>query len=194
MKIAIVNYTFDKTTGRITCSDYAIEGIGLRKLLAVVNVTRGVVAFAANDANLGATIVAPNIIDLNYNTSSWADSDELYIVYDDPNAALKVDLNSNLDPQYDGVIAEAQNTTPVRLTASGQVSAAATKIVTIVIADGSTGSIKLWNNTAGSGTVLINTITLPVGIYSLHGLGSGNGLYCTITGTVDVTFGILPIL
>lgn len=51
----------------------------------------------------------------------------------------------------------------------------------------SAGTIKFWDNTAGSGTVINNTITPAIGY---HDLGSANfttGLYATIGGTLDVT-------
>lgn len=53
------------------------------------------------------------------------------------------------------------------------------------------GTIKLWDNTAGSGTVILNTITLAAGPQLVQLPASGisfyTGLFITIGGTIDYT-------
>lgn len=82
--------------------------------------------------------------------------------------------------------------TPVNLTASGALKAAPGTIKGFYVSSHSSGTVKLWNNTAGSGTVLVNTITLAAGPQwvELGGLYGSVGLYATIGGTADITFAI----
>lgn len=82
--------------------------------------------------------------------------------------------------------------TPVNLTASGQLKASAGTIKGFYVSSHTSGTVKLWNNTAGSGTVLVNTITLAAGPQwvELGGLYGSTGLYATIGGTADITFAI----
>ena len=52
------------------------------------------------------------------------------------------------------------------------------------------GTIKLWDNTAGSGRVIIDTITLASGpqVYTFpRPLNFQTGLFATLGGTIDVT-------
>jgi len=51
----------------------------------------------------------------------------------------------------------------------------------------SAGTIKLWDNTAASGTVIFNTITPAVGYHNLGNVTFSTGLYATIGATLDVT-------
>jgi hypothetical protein len=57
-----------------------------------------------------------------------------------------------------------------------------------VTAAASTPTIKLWDNTSGATTVLINTFTPVAATYYQFGdVFFGTGLYITISGTVDCT-------
>lgn len=49
------------------------------------------------------------------------------------------------------------------------------------------GTIKFWDNTAGSGTVINNTITPAIGYHNLGEVDFNTGLYATIANTLDVT-------
>lgn len=52
----------------------------------------------------------------------------------------------------------------------------------------STPTIKLWDNTSGATTVLVNTFTPVAGtMYSFPDVVFTTGLYITISGTVDCT-------
>lgn len=52
------------------------------------------------------------------------------------------------------------------------------------------GTLKFWDNTAASGSVLLNTITLPSGpgfyVFPVD-ISFGTGLYVTVGGTIDYT-------
>lgn len=51
----------------------------------------------------------------------------------------------------------------------------------------SAGTIKFWDNIAGSGTVINNTITPAIGFHNLGSVSFTTGCYATIGGTLDVT-------
>lgn len=59
----------------------------------------------------------------------------------------------------------------------------------VVINSHTTGTLKLWDNTAASGTVLCETISFAVGERFIPLLGAtfGTGLYATIGGTANIT-------
>lgn len=75
------------------------------------------------------------------------------------------------------------------LSASALVKTGSGQAYGIVINSHTAGTLKLWDNTAASGTVLCNTITFVVGERFIPLLGAtfGTGLYATIGGTADVT-------
>lgn len=77
----------------------------------------------------------------------------------------------------------------VNLTASALVKTGSGTVTGVVINSHTSGTLKLWNNTAGSGTVLFNTITFAVGErwIPLFGANFTTGLFATIGGTADIT-------
>lgn len=77
----------------------------------------------------------------------------------------------------------------VNLTASGRIKDTAGILVGIVINSHTSGTLKFWNNTAGSGTVLFNTITLAAGERYIPFYNANFNVACflTIGGTADVT-------
>ena len=58
---------------------------------------------------------------------------------------------------------ETFSATPKNLSASAQIKSTPGVLVGVVINSHSSGTLKFWNNTAGSGNVLFNTITLASG-------------------------------
>lgn len=74
-------------------------------------------------------------------------------------------------------------------TASAAVKAAAGRLKGIFVSSASsTPTIKLWDNTAGSGAVLVNTFTPAAATYyRFPDVEFATGLYITISGTVDCT-------
>ena len=77
----------------------------------------------------------------------------------------------------------------VNLSASALVKTGAGQIYGVIINSHTSGTLKLWDNTAASGTVLCNTITFVAGERFIPLLGAtfGTGLYATIGGTADIT-------
>lgn len=78
---------------------------------------------------------------------------------------------------------------PSNLTASGQISAGPGILIGVVINSHTSGTLKFWNNTAASGTVLFNTITLAAGerYIPFYNADFSVGCFLTIGGTADVT-------
>lgn len=79
--------------------------------------------------------------------------------------------------------------TPKNLSASGAIKNTPGVLVGVVINSHTSGTLKFWNNTAGSGTVLFNTITLASGerYINLFNANFDVACYLTIGGTADVT-------
>ena len=86
-----------------------------------------------------------------------------------------------------------QATTPqgkyTNLSASALLATGPGVLVGVVVNSHSSGTLKFWDNTAGSGTVIFNTITLAAGerFVPLFGAKFTTGCYLTIGGTADVT-------
>lgn len=75
------------------------------------------------------------------------------------------------------------------LTASGSVKAGYGTAKGIIINSHAAGTLKLWDNTAGSGNVLCNTMTFAVGERWIPLLDATFeiGLFATVGGTADIT-------
>ena len=75
------------------------------------------------------------------------------------------------------------------LSASALVKTGYGTIAGVIINFHSSGTLKLWDNTAASGTVICNTITFGVGerFIEMKDISFNTGLYATIGGTADIT-------
>ena len=75
------------------------------------------------------------------------------------------------------------------LSASGLVKTGSGTVKGIIVGSHSSGTIKLWDNTSGASTILVNTMTLVVGErwIPLFDVNFTVGLYVTIGGTADIT-------
>lgn len=76
------------------------------------------------------------------------------------------------------------------LTASAAIKSVAGTLYGIIVNSHTSGTLKLWDNTAGSGTVILNTITFAAGpnfITLPQGVSFNTGLFATIGGTADIT-------
>jgi hypothetical protein len=62
-------------------------------------------------------------------------------------------------------------------------------IMGIFCASSSSGTCKVWDNTSGATTVLVNTFNLLGGQFYPMGFDFHTGLYITIDGTADITVG-----
>jgi len=73
------------------------------------------------------------------------------------------------------------------LTASALIQSGSTRLGGIFCASSSAGTAKIWDSTAASGTVCVNTFTLVAGTYHQIPADLKNGCYITIGGTTDCT-------
>lgn len=75
----------------------------------------------------------------------------------------------------------------VNLTASGLVQTGPTKLGGIFCASTTTGTVKVWDNTAASGAVCVNTFDLTKATYYPLPADMKLGCYITIANTADIT-------
>ena len=77
----------------------------------------------------------------------------------------------------------------VNMSASTLVKTGAGQVYGVIVNSHSSGTLKLWDNSAGSGTVLCNTMTFAAGErwIPLFGMTFGTGCYATVGGTADLT-------
>jgi len=76
------------------------------------------------------------------------------------------------------------------ISASGLVATGTGTVQAIIVASHTNGTIKLWDNTAGSGTVLVNTYTYATGSQTIPLWGAKflTGLYADMNSTTqDIT-------
>lgn len=81
----------------------------------------------------------------------------------------------------------------VNTAATGLIKTGPGNLYGIVVNSHTSGTMKLWDNTAGSGKVILNTITFAAGSGIVLDLPSGGvnfstGLFFTAGGTIDITF------
>lgn len=78
------------------------------------------------------------------------------------------------------------------LSASALVKTGAGRLLGLICASSSSGTVKIWDNTSAATTVLLNTMSLTAGtFYPVPGAFS-TGLYVTIGGTADITVFFAP--
>lgn len=76
----------------------------------------------------------------------------------------------------------------VEVTADAVVFTGPCVVVGIIVGSHTTGAIKLYDNTAASGTVILPTYTYATGsqVIPLFGMFCAKGLYADVTGTQDI--------
>ena len=75
-------------------------------------------------------------------------------------------------------------------TASALIKTGSGTFYGVVVNSHTNGTLKFWDNTAGSGTVILNTFTFAAGSGVYHfpkGISFYTGLYATVGGTIDYT-------
>lgn len=83
---------------------------------------------------------------------------------------------------------------PARLTASAQVMAGAGGLMGIFVAQASAApTITVYDNTVGSGTLLVNTFTPSAGVFYPMPFLFAKGCFVVIAGTVDCTVAFGPV-
>ena len=97
-------------------------------------------------------------------------------------------LEATLDDTNDS-ISTYPKCSEINIAASTLIKTGAGNIYGIIINSHSSGTIKLWDNTAASGTVICETITLNTGErwIPFWGASFGTGLFVTIGGTANIT-------
>jgi len=73
---------------------------------------------------------------------------------------------------------------------SQAIRSGAGKLYGIVVNSHTSGTLKLWDNTAGSGTIILNTITFASGPQTIlfpTPIEFYTGLFATVGGTIDYT-------
>lgn len=86
----------------------------------------------------------------------------------------------------------AETASYTNITASALVRTGATQLLGIFVASASGASIKVWDNTSGASTVVVNTFTPVPGSFYPIPANLVTGCYVTITGTADITVFWLP--
>jgi hypothetical protein len=121
-------------------------------------------------------------------TAQTLDDGEYSSLQSDVAGNLKVTVVSTTDPVNDG-IRTYPDASDTNISASSLIKTGSGRVQGIVINSHTAGTIKLWDNTAASGTVIVNTITFAVGerFIPLFGASFGTGLYASIGGTADVS-------
>lgn len=99
MKVMVANYTFDASAKEVTFTDKA--SINLEEIYLITNVKTGTVIYQFNNALKGGT-VATNVLTLTYDTTAMADTDELQIIYDDPDHFPAIDPRYSVAVEYNG--------------------------------------------------------------------------------------------
>ena len=164
------------------------------KLLIYYDDPAAVEANAGNVADHTTDSGNPVKVDGKYNATAptYADGDRADMQMD-ANGNQKNTLGTGLSKTSDGITARPEGATYVNLTASGIVRTGPCIVIGMYVNSTNGGTVKLWDNVAGSGTVVNNTITPAIGYHRLGGANVANGLYATIGGTaLDVTFYIIP--
>ena len=154
MKKLITTYTFDASARTVELSDYGSD-FDIKGLLLIVNVTDNIAIYNFAVDGLGHTGVADDVITLEHDTTSMADSDKLLVYYDDPAGTQLVDLGTNNDIK----IASGQVASGAFASgsiASGAVSSGA--IASGAIASGAIASGAIANGAIASGALVSGSV------------------------------------
>jgi hypothetical protein len=84
-----------------------------------------------------------------------------------------------------------QNSKYLNGTTSQAIKSAAGTLYGVLVNSNTAGTFKLWDNTAGSGTVLVNTFSPTTATSQTYifpnGVSFNTGLFITVSGTIDYT-------
>jgi hypothetical protein len=92
-------------------------------------------------------------------------------------------VDHNLDVQVPIKVAEKYT----NLSASALVATGRGRLAGIFVASSSSGTIKIWDNTAGSTTVLVNQFSVSGATWYPLPFPFHAGCYITLGGTIDCT-------
>jgi len=125
------------------------------------------------------------------NDTQYSEQSVLNKAYDPTGDFLDVNLKSKIagEDLTNDILKIRDNATYTNISASALIKTGAGVLKGIVVNSHTSGTLKLWDNTAGSGTVIFNTITFAAGpnFISLPAVEFSTGLYATVGGTADIT-------
>lgn len=81
----------------------------------------------------------------------------------------------------------SESCTATNISSSQAISSGKGKLLGIFVASTSSGTIKVWDNTAASGTVIVNTFTPSAAAFYPIPAKYSTGLYVTLANTIDCT-------
>lgn len=73
------------------------------------------------------------------------------------------------------------------ITATALINTGPTRLVGVFCASSTSGTLKVWDSTAASGTVCVNTFALTAGTFYQIPAQLQTGLFLTIANTADIT-------
>ena len=73
------------------------------------------------------------------------------------------------------------------LSASALIKEGSARLIGVFCASSSSGTLKIWDNTAASGAILVNTFSLTGATYYPIPALARTGIFLTIGGTADIT-------
>jgi hypothetical protein len=199
MKTLIENYVFDASAKTIEFTDYFSVGIGLERVLMIVNARTNEILYNIGNPSLGAT-AATNVLTLTeLDSDANEDTDPLLIFYEDPLKALKVSLDSRIAGEdiindWMKVIVDSDPTRITTATTTVIKSGIGRIFAVCLINPVASATMTAYNNTAASGTVIMSPV-LPATLLSSGPsnlfIGGGKfttGLTILTTGTAEWLF------
>lgn len=185
MKVLVTNYTFDASAQTVTFSDYSGSGITLENVLLITNVTDQVIIYQFNDTSLGGS-VATNVLTLEYNTTSMADTDDLQIWYwDDSLVSLTNGLLVNLGSNNDVTLATLPDTAAGDLAAINAATDGLEALLTTIDADTSALAAALKTEDAAHNSGDTGFMALAVRNDTLSALAGTDGDYAPLQVDAD---------
>ncbi|MDD5178333.1 MAG: hypothetical protein PHT54_03590 [Candidatus Nanoarchaeia archaeon] len=79
----------------------------------------------------------------------------------------------------------------IHLSGSGSVAGGECWVAGMYVNSTSSGTVKVYDYTSASGTIVNNTITPAIGYHNLGNVHCLTGCYIATTGTIDVTFHVI---
>lgn len=181
MKQALITgYVFNASANTIDLS--SIDDFDIRRLYAIINVTKNQIIYAVGTPTFGLASIAGNVLTLVYNTSTMSNTDSLLIVYDTVNTDV---ANAFVTMLTDGV-----NIPAVKAAST----AALATDPSLVIALSPNSPVPAGSNVIGGVTqsgpwTTGRTWNLSNGSDSVAAVQSGSWNLTNITGTISLPTG-----
>lgn len=192
MKILIQNGNYTFTSAAKTVSLNAYGSIDIENVLLITNVVDGIIIYNFTDPAKGGT-VATNVVTLDYDTTTMADTDELQIWYWDITASEHIDHGKTIKTvtgtvSADTDIVAAVTSKRIKVIAYALFSAS-TMLNTITFQ--SNASTALWTVPLQSSSNLIFGANLAIPAPSfLFATVAGEKLTLDVSAAVNVTYSL----